>query len=512
MLLETEKESICINKKNGQKKEEIIVEGDVIVNDIKPDVLSIISTSGIPWVYKKEVMDGKVRLDGSVNTYTIYLADSDDSAVRSLNTVLDFTCMIDIENCMSSMTINENIKIKKIETRILNGRKLNVKVILEVDIAIYSNENMQIVSNINNLEDIQMLNNQRTINSLIGEGNTRVYAKDTISIDAADDLAEIMKASIKILDRDIKLSYNKVLAKAETEISIMYLTEDNRIKNITTRIPIMGFVDIENISDNNTCDIDYKIKNFIIKPNNADSHSIYVEAEIEITCFAYEAKNINLIEDLYSVGSDLKFTQNEIVTMQDKANVKDFYNINEQLAIPEIENNDLYNVQTTPNIQSVTIRNGKIIYEGEINLEVIFGISNGVDSRNVQIPFNFQMNCENITEDSNIDTIIDIKRDDFVINEGKISTNIEMEINVSISKNEKINIIDEISMEESNQSNIYSMVIYFVKPGDTLWKIAKKFRSTMEDIARVNNIEDKNKIYSGQQLYIPKFVNRNIAV
>lgn len=512
MLLETEKESICINKKNGQKKEEIIVEGDVIVNDIKPDVLSIISTSGIPWVYKKEVMDGKVRLDGSINTYTIYLADSDDSAVRSLNTVLDFTCMIDIENCMSSMTINENIKIKKIETRILNGRKLNVKVILEVDIAVYSNENMQIVSNINNLEDIQMLNNQRTINSLIGEGNTRVYAKDTISIDAADDLAEIMKASIKILDRDIKLSYNKVLAKAETEISIMYLTEDNRIKNITTRIPIMGFVDIENISDNNTCDIDYKIKNFIIKPNNADSHSIYVEAEIEITCFAYEAKNINLIEDLYSVGSDLKFTQNEIVTMQDKANVKDFYNINEQLAIPEIENNDLYNVQTTPNIQSVTIRNGKIIYEGEINLEVIFGISNGVDSRNVQIPFNFQMNCENITEDSNIDTIIDIKRDDFVVNEGKISTNIEMEINVSISKNEKINIIDEISMEESNQSNIYSMVIYFVKPGDTLWKIAKKFRSTMEDIARVNNIEDKNKIYSGQQLYIPKFVNRNIAV
>ena len=91
MLLETEKENVCINQIVGQKKDEIIVEGDVIVNDIKPDVLSIVSTSGIPCVYKKEVMEGKIRLDGSINTYVIYMADSEDSTVRSLNTVLDFS-------------------------------------------------------------------------------------------------------------------------------------------------------------------------------------------------------------------------------------------------------------------------------------------------------------------------------------------------------------------------------------------------------------------------------------
>lgn len=91
MLLETEKENVCINQLVGQKKDEIEVEGDVIVNDIKPDVLNIISTNGIPCVYKKEVMDGKVRLDGSINTYIIYLADSENGTVRSLNTVLDFT-------------------------------------------------------------------------------------------------------------------------------------------------------------------------------------------------------------------------------------------------------------------------------------------------------------------------------------------------------------------------------------------------------------------------------------
>ena len=394
----------------------------------------------------------------------------------------------------------------------LNGRKINVKAILEVETRVYSNDNVEIISNLNNMGDIQMLNNSKMINSLVGEGSTRVYAKDTISIDETDDLAEIMKTEIRILDKDIKLSYNKVLAKADAEISIMYLTEDNRIRNTTARIPIMGFVDIENINDNNICDIDYNMKNLIIKPNNGDNHSIYVEAEIEIMCFAYEVKNINLIEDLYSISSNLSFTQKEITTMADKQNIKDNCDLREQISIPEIGNNQLYNVRTNPNILSVNIRNGKIIYEGELNLEFLYSSTNSMSSRTAQIPFNFEITSDNINENCEIDTNIDIKMNDFILNEGNIDVSIELEFNVSISRTQRLSIINEISMEETRENNIYSMVIYFVKPGDTLWKIAKKFKSTMEGIASVNNIEDMNKIYPGQQLYIPKFVKRNIAV
>lgn len=410
------------------------------------------------------------------------------------------------------MIVNEKVNVKKIETKIINSRKINIKATLEVEAKVYSNDNMQIVCGVNNSEDIQMLNSQKMVNSLIGEGNTRVYAKDTISIDSSDELAEIMGVDVKILDKDIKLSYNKVLAKADAEISVMYLTEDNRIKNMSGRIPIMGFVDIENISDDNECDVDYTIKNIIIKPNNADEHSIYVEIEIEITCFAYETKNINLIEDLYSISADLSFTQKKITTMVGKKNLKDICNINEQVSIPEIENNQLYNVKTTPNIQNMVIRNGKIIFEGEVNLEFIYEVNNGVDSRTAQLPFNFEVNSEEINENCNANTSIDVKRDDFVVNAGNVSASIELEFNISVSRNESLNIIDEISIEENRENNIYSMVIYFVKPGDTLWKIAKKFKSTVEDIARVNEIEDINKIYPGQQLYIPKFVKREIAV
>ena len=50
------------------------------------------------------------------------------------------------------------------------------------------------------------------------------------------------------------------------------------------------------------------------------------------------------------------------------------------------------------------------------------------------------------------------------------------------------------------------MIIYFVKPGDTIWKIAKKFKSTIEEIVKVNQIEDENMINVGEKLFIPREV------
>jgi len=112
MLVEVEKQQLCMNQLIAKKNDVVKVEGDIIVNDVKPDVLSILNTNGIVCVYKKEVMDGKIRIDGTVNTYVIYLADDENGSVRSLNTTLDFTQIIDVEGAKENMQIDENIIIK----------------------------------------------------------------------------------------------------------------------------------------------------------------------------------------------------------------------------------------------------------------------------------------------------------------------------------------------------------------------------------------------------------------
>jgi len=49
----------------------------------------------------------------------------------------------------------------------------------------------------------------------------------------------------------------------------------------------------------------------------------------------------------------------------------------------------------------------------------------------------------------------------------------------------------------------YSEGTYIVKPGETLSKIAQDLGVSVEDLSRVNNIQDPSKIRAGQELLIP---------
>lgn len=133
----------------------------------------------------------------------------------------------------------------------------------------------------------------------------------------------------------------------------------------------------------------------------------------------------------------------------------------------------------------------------------------GLDTKQVNIPFDFNADVAGINKNSNLEYMIEIPMQDFmVLPDESIDGKIDLDFYINTDMGEDINVIDEIDLEETRQKDHYSMVIYFVKPGDTLWNIAKTFKSTVEDIVRVNEIEDENKLSVGQQLYIPKYVTR----
>ena len=265
MSVDTAKQTLCINQMIGQKTDTAIIEEDFVVPDIKPDILSVINTQGTVCIYKKEILDGKLKIDGCINTYIIYLADDEQMAVRSLNTSLDFSQTIDFGALRVGMFVDSNICIKQIECRVLNGRKINVRAILDIDLKAYSNEDVEFMNEIKNVNDIQLLTKNFVIDSLLGTGNTKVYAKDTVIIDNIDELSEIMKVNVEIKKSETKVSYNKILVKADTEVKIMYLTSDNRICTKLATIPIMGFIDMPDVSDENLCEVKYEIKNMLLK-------------------------------------------------------------------------------------------------------------------------------------------------------------------------------------------------------------------------------------------------------
>ena len=504
MSVEANKENICINHIINQKKETFIIKGDAIIPDIKPDILKEINTSGMVCIYRKEVMEGKVKIDGTINTYTIYLADSENNNIRSINTNLDFSQIISVDRAMPDMQVKLETKIKNIECKILNERKIAITAFLDIDVKIITNDNIEIIDNVN-IEGIQTLEDNLKINTNVGNGTVKTYAKDTLIIDSIDNLAEIMKSDINIVNKDIKISYNKILAKADFQIKILYLTDDNRINAVTGQIPIMGFIDMQDITEENICETNYEIKNIVIKPNSIEEHSIYVEAEVEISCDVYKQRELKVIQDMYSPKTDITFTKKQLQIIEDKEKVQNIYNVREKQLIPEINGNKIYDVSINIDIEKTRLLNDKIIYEGNIELTYIFNTSSGMESKKTKIPLSYEQAFQGLIQKSNIETKVEIQNQEFIVSSDQnIDVKIDILFTTYLLKNANINIIDDIE-EEKTKKQTPSLVIYYIKNDDNLWKIAKKFSSTISEIERINGKENINKLECGKQIFIPRY-------
>ena len=288
----------------------------------------------------------------------------------------------------------------------------------------------------------------------------------------------------------------------------MYLTEDNRINHINPKIAIVGFIDIPDVSENNTCDVNYELRNIVIKPQPQEEHSIYVELEYEVSCNVYEEKDMNLIQDMYRPDINLKIERMKFITISDKKVIKQTRNVQEKINLQDIEGKNLIDVESYVQIQKETKINTKILYEMELKMNFMFLSQNmQVSTQTAIIPFEYVIDNLERGESINTRNEIEILSQDFVIQDGgNVSCNININIETNMYRNNNTNLINCVEEDGEREEQDYSIVIYIVKKGDTLWNIAKEFGSTVDDIVKANAIENPDVIQIGEKLYIPKFV------
>ena len=61
--------------------------------------------------------------------------------------------------------------------------------------------------------------------------------------------------------------------------------------------------------------------------------------------------------------------------------------------------------------------------------------------------------------------------------------------------------LKNIEITDEDLPKMPSIVVYYVKAGDSLWSIAKKFNTTVNEIKTLNNLKD-DTIYQNQELII----------
>lgn len=488
-----EKNAVVINKRICESTKILEVSGDIIVPDIKPDIVSIINTNGIPYIYKEDLGIGRIRYDGNIDTYIVYLADNGET--RGMQTTLSFSESFEDGQIKDGCFSREKITLEQIEAKVLNERKISIRANLKVKMEVFEKNEIEIASDFNDIEDVQKLKENLEIKSLIGSNKVKTSIKEDVSVDSSYSIAEILKTSIEISNIENKISYNKVLAKSDANVKIVFLAEDGRVGNAIATIPVMSFIDIDKVTDSHNCEMNYSIRNMVFKVNSKEQHSISCQVEFEVMCNVYEVKSIDVIQDMYGIRKNVSFTKKEMMIPVKNNSKTDTVKINERITIEDILN--ILDTEIVLKKTGSTKAGNYYNLECEANLKIYFEADNrnGINVKEIGLPFMVK-----VDNDDDID--FEVLSKQFTVSNENVNCEMEILIHKDDEAWKNIAVIENVECADYEEDLDYKMCIYFVKPGDTVWNLAKFFKVRMEDIISVNNLDSSGALKAGERIYI----------
>ena len=161
--------------------------------------------------------------------------------------------------------------------------------------------------------------------------------------------------------------------------------------------------------------------------------------------------------------------------------------------------------------KTTVVENG-VQVEGIVHMRILYIIGNDdmpFYSMETILPFTHTVEARGISKDSVYHLHADLEQmATTMVDSNEIEVKATVSLNVLVISCTEEMIIDKVEVQPLDKEKVRSMpgiTVYMVKSGDTLWDIAKKFYTTVEEICVRNDLEN-GEIEQGQPLLLIKKV------
>lgn len=506
MNISTNNMKLNLNKSKIMEKDERWIEQDIIVPDNMPDAIKIINITSTPYINDIEVNNGRVKVVGKINYCVIYRANDDDMSIRGLNVSHPYTTTLEKSNIKNKDDIIINSNLKNIIFSLPNERKIAIKNEVSFSINIIENVNVDIIKDFPKDQDIEYNKCKNCFNNVKERKKSIISSSEDVMLSKdATAIYEILKVKCKIKETEFKESYNKVMLKGILEICILYLGENKNICTEKVDVPFSSMVELSNISDKSEFNIDYCMRDLNVRINpDIDQKTLNVDYKIENNITLFEKEEVEYINDFYSKTRDLKYNVKDVDISASEYDIEKEINITETISDIIPDNNRIveYSLDTSSIIPVLEENAIKVNGVAKLNIITQNKDSNELEAKTIDIMIDQSFSVEDNWKNSNIHIKIEDVKLNIIQNGSSIDIKITIYAKINVENILNISSIENIEDSPINLKDISSINIYIVKPGDSIWKIAKKYKTSMENIIKINKLEDPNMIDIGQKILI----------
>ena len=473
---------------------------ETIVPDYSPDIARIVEVSACLLLRSRTVADGKLTASGSVKLTLLYMAEG-ANGLRSFEYAIPFeqTAALPVgcaEACLEG-------RVCDAEARLLNPRKLFTRVNIEWRVTPYCRTVLETCGEIAEQEQyaIQTLCEKHDV-SLIRAAGARdfVFADELTLPGGREAVSELLCSRVRLRVTEAKCLGAKVVLKGIVCLSLVYAAQDGKLCSYAEELPFSQILD-GFLEDTGECSVSAALSLSGSEIHTGEEgRAVSVKLFLNVFLVQREQKSVLCITDLYSTAYDLDAQFDTLELQQATETVSVSESVREQLDTgTEVKCVLSANVcfsgaqarQSGDQAEVRTVATVSVLYLDESD-----------------VPLSVERRIEVSTQAASADgvQVEEVCAGDVTanVNAGGIELRFPVEFQLAAAAVVPCQCLTSVSAEASEGSDAASLVLRALREGETLWDIAKQYRTTAEEILAAIELTESSLLEAGRMLLIPR--------
>ncbi len=535
-MLELVKQNIHMNRWKNQMDTQITLDDDFNVPDTMSDIAQVVLDAGHVQLEPVKVQNERITVRGKLEFHVLYRKE--EGGMQTLGGAIPFEETINVPGLEEKDYVSISWQLEDLDVSVINSRKLGIKAIVTLEVKVET------------LFDTEAAVDVKTDHPGTIPGSDGGTESDAAQIEIQKQTMDVAAIALRRKDtyrvkEEITLSGNKPAIDRIlwTEMRLSGVTARPMDGKIHLEGILMVFVIYEGEGENSVIqwleeslpfsrelELNGAVETMIPaismrlihrgieeKPDyDGEMRELDVDAVIELDIRLYEEQSLEFLSDLYAVNRELELEMGEAcfdqILMRNTGRCK----VSEKVSMDETQRvlQICYSTGSVK-VDEVTAREDVMAIDGVLDVRLLYltdDDSQPVRSAQRLIPFHYEAEVPGITADSIWYLEHGVEQLTAVMVGGE---NAEVKAVICLDmlvlqpvRKQVIRRAQVLPLDTGKLKEMPGIVGYLVQPEDDLWKIARRFHTTVDQIMMTNDLPSED-VKPGDCLILVKEVARS---
>lgn len=514
--MELVKKNIHMNRQKGTAVSQITLDDDFIVPDTMDDISQVLLDNGDIQIESSKIQGEKVAVKGKLNFHVLYRKA--EGGLQALGGEVPFDETINVPDLDERDYIQISWNLEDLNTSVINSRKLSIKAMVTLEVRVESLYDTEAAVDIEtDDEQVEILKRNIDVAAIAVRRKDTYRIKDDIQISGnKPNIETILWQEMKLRSINCRPLDGKVHLDGDLIVFIIYSGEGERtpIQWVEESIPFSGDVELPEAGEDMIPAIGVRLlhRGIEMKPDyDGEMRELDVDAVLELDMKLYEEQNIELLSDMYATNREMVLDTGEACF--DRLLKKNVCKckVAEQIKIQKAERIlQICHSGGMVKLDEAEVKEDGLHMEGILEVSLLYLTDDDdepIGASVETVPFHCVAEADGMNQSSVYQMDIGLEQMTAVMLGGdavEVKAVIAADLLVLQPMCEQV--IAGVRVEPLDMQKLQEMpgiVGYIVQPGDSLWKIAKKFHTTVDNVMELNGLTE-HEIRPGDKLVLVK--------